>query len=113
MNTSSLSNFIVNSTQLKCIKYCQVQKKTFEEVESSIITLDIPQTPNLFPTFPTSHIKPFMPNNNDKFPARTWIGPIDVDGIPRALHGLNSGLKACQKRIQVLGPMIQLRPQRS
>ncbi|KAF8800805.1 hypothetical protein BYT27DRAFT_7072459, partial [Phlegmacium glaucopus] len=43
--------------------------------ESSTVTLDIPQTPNLFPTFPTSHIKPFTPNDNNKFPTRTLDRP--------------------------------------
>jgi len=49
---------------------------------SSTVTLDIPQTPNLFPTFHTSHIKPFKLNDHAKFPSRTLKrpGPIEVDG---------------------------------
>ena len=34
--------------------------------EASTITLDIPNAPNIFPTFHTSHIKPFKQNDNSK-----------------------------------------------
>jgi hypothetical protein len=40
--------------------------------ETSTVTLDIPHAPNIFPTFHTSHIKPFIPNDNLKFPSRLW-----------------------------------------
>ena len=39
--------------------------------EASTVTLDIPHAPNLFPTFHTSHVKPFMPNDNSKFSLRS------------------------------------------
>ena len=53
--------------------------------EASTVTLDIPNQPNVFPTFHTSLIKPFYNNNNDKFPSRRSRtlekpGPIEVDG---------------------------------
>ncbi|KAF8804576.1 hypothetical protein BYT27DRAFT_7009359, partial [Phlegmacium glaucopus] len=50
---------------------------------TSTVTLDIPQTPNLFPTFHTSHIKPFTPNDNLKFPNCTLHkpGPLDIAGV--------------------------------
>ena len=50
----------------------------------STVTLDIPQMLNLFPTFHTSHVKPFKHNNDIKFPHRTIDkpGPIEVDGVP-------------------------------
>ena len=51
--------------------------------EASTVTLDTPQTPNLFPTFHSSHVKPFKPNDDLKFPRRTINkpGPIEVDGV--------------------------------
>ena len=51
----------------------------------STVTLDIPQTLNLFPTFHTSHVKSFKPNDNIKFPCRTTNKPrpIEVDGVPK------------------------------
>ena len=58
-------------------------------MEASTVTLDIPQTPNLFPTFHSSHVKPLKPNDNIKFPQRTIDkpGPIKVDGV--AEHVVN------------------------
>ena len=57
--------------------------------EASTVTLDIPHAPNLFPTFHTSHVKPFMPNDDSKFPLRTLErpGPITTasDGSPEYL----------------------------
>ena len=32
--------------------------------DASTVTLDMPNAPNLFPTFHTSNIKPWFPNNN-------------------------------------------------
>jgi hypothetical protein len=48
--------------------------------ETSTVTLDIPHAPNIFPTFHTSHVKPFIPNDNLKFPSRTLErpGPINI-----------------------------------
>jgi hypothetical protein len=37
--------------------------------EASTVTLDIPHAPNLFPTFHASHVKPFIPNDDLKFPS--------------------------------------------
>ena len=47
------------------------------------LIIDIPQTPNLFPTFHMSQVKPFNPNNNNKFPRRMLDkpGPIQVDRV--------------------------------
>ena len=39
---------------------------------ASTITLDIPNAPNIFPTFHTSHIKPFKQNDDDKYPQDPW-----------------------------------------
>jgi hypothetical protein len=49
--------------------------------EASTITLDIPNAPNIFPTFHTSHIKPFKENDHSKYPSRTLEkpGPLSVD----------------------------------
>jgi len=51
--------------------------------EASTVTLEIPMTPNIFPTFHTSLIKHFKPNDSSKYPLRTLEepGPIDVDGV--------------------------------
>jgi hypothetical protein len=50
--------------------------------ESSTVTLDLPNAPNTFPTFHTSLIKPFIPNDDTKYPKRTLEkpGPVVVDG---------------------------------
>ena len=52
--------------------------------KASTVTLDIPNTPNLFPTFHTSHVKPFKKNDSTKYPSRSLAkpGPIVVDGTP-------------------------------
>ena len=49
--------------------------------EASTVTLDIPNAPNIFPTFHTSHIKPFKQNNDAKWPSRTLDkpGPVMTD----------------------------------
>jgi hypothetical protein len=49
--------------------------------EASTVTLDIPNAPNIFPTFHTAHIKPFKQNDNSKWPSRTLEkpGPIAID----------------------------------
>jgi Chromo (CHRromatin Organisation MOdifier) domain len=48
---------------------------------ASTVTLDIPNQPNVFPTFHTSLIKPFHENDDEKFPSRSLEkpGPIVVD----------------------------------
>ena len=50
--------------------------------EASTVTLEMPNAPNLFPTFHISNIKPWFPNDDEKFPSRTLEqpGPIDVNG---------------------------------
>ena len=42
----------------------------------------MPNAPNLFPTFHVSNVKPYLSNDNDKYPTRTLEqpGPIDVNG---------------------------------
>lgn len=52
-------------------------------LEASTVTLDMPNAPNLFPTFHTSHVKPWNSNDDAKFPSRNLEnpGPIDVDGV--------------------------------
>jgi hypothetical protein len=37
--------------------------------DASTVTLDMPNAPNLFPTFHTSNIKPWQPNDDDKYPS--------------------------------------------
>ena len=49
--------------------------------EASTITLNMPNTPNLFPTFHISNVKPWYPNDNTKYPSclLEQPGPIDVN----------------------------------
>ena len=56
-------------------------------MHASTVTLDIPNAPNLFPTFHISNIKPWLPNDDIKFPTRTLEqpGPVDVNGIEEFL----------------------------
>jgi len=55
--------------------------------DASTITLDIPNAPNIFPTFHISHIKPFKQNDDSKWPSRTLEKPghILVNDIPEYL----------------------------
>lgn len=50
--------------------------------DTSVIELNIPSAPNIFPKFHTSLVKPFRQNDDSKFPARTLQapGPVEVDG---------------------------------
>jgi len=46
-------------------------------------TLKLPNTTNIFPTFHSSQIKPFIPNDDENFPMRKNIDipqPVLVDG---------------------------------
>jgi hypothetical protein len=49
--------------------------------DASTVTLEIPNQPNVFPTFHTSLIKPFHDNDDIKFPSRSLKkpGPIEVE----------------------------------
>jgi Integrase zinc binding domain/Chromo (CHRromatin Organisation MOdifier) domain len=55
---------------------------TGTNTDASTVTLEIPNQPNIFPTFHTSLIKPYHDNDNSKFPGRTLEkpGPVEVDG---------------------------------
>ena len=50
--------------------------------KTSMVELHIPSTPNIFPKFHTSLVKPFHQNDNSKYPLRTLeaLGPVKVDG---------------------------------
>jgi len=50
--------------------------------EASVVELQIPSAPNIFPKFHTSLVKPFHQNDDSKFPSRTLEapGPVEVDG---------------------------------
>ena len=48
-------------------------------LEASTITLDMPNTPNLFPTFHTSNIKPWYPNDDTKYPSHSLKQPSPID----------------------------------
>ena len=55
--------------------------------DASTVTLNMPNAPNLFPTFHTSNIKKWLPNDDIKYPSRTLEepGPIYVDGTEEFL----------------------------
>ena len=44
----------------------------------SMVTLNLPNLPNLFPVFHTSEVKPFTENNDSLFPSRALIPPEPV-----------------------------------
>ncbi|KIM35806.1 hypothetical protein M413DRAFT_40412, partial [Hebeloma cylindrosporum] len=50
---------------------------------ASTVTIDVPTQPNAFPTYHSSQVKPFIPNDPAKYPTRTLPepGPILVDGV--------------------------------
>ncbi len=45
-------------------------------------TLELPNSPNIFPVFHTSEIQPFRENNNERFPDRALHppNPISING---------------------------------
>ena len=43
--------------------------------DASTATLDMPNAPNLFPTFHTSNLKKWLPNDDIKYPSRTLLQP--------------------------------------
>ena len=51
--------------------------------DASTLTLDIPNAPNLYPTFHISNIKPWLPNDDKKYPTSTLEQPglVDVNGL--------------------------------
>ncbi len=52
--------------------------------ETSSYTLDLPNSPNTFPTFHASVLKPFFPNDPDLFPHRDHPQPcpiVTADGV--------------------------------
>ena len=55
--------------------------------DASTVTLDMPNAPNLFPTFHVSNIKRWYPNDDQKYPSRSLEqpGPIEVDGTDEFL----------------------------
>ena len=44
----------------------------------STVTLDLPNSPNIFPVFHTSEIRPFLENDNTLFPSRALVPPEPV-----------------------------------
>jgi len=46
--------------------------------ENSTVTLDLPNSPNLFPTFHTSVVVPYVENDADLFPGREFEKPAPV-----------------------------------
>ena len=55
--------------------------------DASTVTLDMPNAPNLFPTFHVSNVKPWYPNDDQKYPSRSLEqpGPVDVNGAEEFL----------------------------
>ena len=83
-------------------------------LEASTITLDMPNAPNLFPTFHTSHVKPWNSNDDSKFPSRTVEkpGPIDVDGVEEFLVDSIIDHKKNRKRLSISCSLQRLWPRR-
>jgi hypothetical protein len=50
-------------------------KVVHTDEKHSTVTLDLPNAPNAFPVFHTSEIRPFLKNDNDKFPGRALNPP--------------------------------------
>ena len=51
--------------------------------KASTVTIDVPTQPNAYPMYHTAHIKPFVHNDDEKYPSHTLAkpGPIMVDGV--------------------------------
>ena len=47
--------------------------------EHSMVTLDLPHSPDVFPVFHTSEIMPFIENDECLFPSRTLHAPEPVN----------------------------------
>ncbi|KDQ27876.1 hypothetical protein PLEOSDRAFT_19452, partial [Pleurotus ostreatus PC15] len=48
--------------------------------EKSLYTLNMPNADNVFPTFHSSHLRPFVPNNGNLFPSHELEHPAAVMG---------------------------------
>jgi hypothetical protein len=50
--------------------------------QHSTVTLDLPNSPNFFPIFHTSEVRPFLENNDSIFPSRALVprDPITING---------------------------------
>ena len=76
-----------NKTQRRCAKFMPRYDGPYQIVDThhdaSMVTLDMPNAPNLFPTFHVSNINPWHANDDAKFPSRTLEepGPIQVNGV--------------------------------
>ena len=46
--------------------------------EHSTVTIELPNAPNIFPTFHTSEIMPFIENDASLFPSRTFEEPPPI-----------------------------------
>jgi hypothetical protein len=46
--------------------------------QHSMVTLDLPNSPNIFPTFHTSQVVPYIESNTDKFPSCHFEEPEPI-----------------------------------
>jgi hypothetical protein len=91
LNTLHRRKDYKNKGQHRASKFMPGYDGPYEIVEvhhnASTVTLDMPNAPNLFPTFHVSNIKPWFPNDDIKYPACTLEqpGPIEVNGLEEFL----------------------------
>ena len=72
---------------------------------SSNYTLELPNSPNTYPTFHASELKPFLPNNTSLFPSRELPRPGPVltpDGLEEYLVDEIIDSRKCGKGYQYL-----------
>ena len=57
-------------------------------IETSNYTLELPNSPNTYPTYHTSELKPFVPNDQSLFPSHELSHPLPIvtpDGLEEFL----------------------------
>ena len=76
-----------------------------EHVATSNYTLELPNSPNIFPMFHTSELKPFLPNDTILFPSRELSHPqpiVTPDGLAKYLIQEIIDSRQCGKGYQYL-----------
>ena len=91
LNTLHRRKDYKNKEQHRAAKFMPRYDGPYEIVdvhhEASTVTLDMPNAPNIFPTFHVSNVKAWLPNDDQKYPSRTLAqpGPINVNGTEEFL----------------------------
>jgi len=70
------------------------------EKDHSMVTLDLPNSPNIYPIFPTSEVLPLMESNTSLFPSCKFLEPDDMHcmGMNVKVHKMRNKDQVPQKK---------------